>query len=57
MEPHLLIMWRVIHTYRAWVGKAHMRASEIFNAQVLIISTFGPDVTSLIAPSNIYNDN
>lgn len=34
-----------------------MRASEIFNAQVLIISTFGPDVTSLIAPSNIYNDN
>lgn len=33
------------------------RAFEIFNAQLLIISTLGPDATSLIAPSNIYNEN
>ena len=28
------------------------RASEMFNVQVLIISTLGPDATSLISPSN-----
>lgn len=33
------------------------RASELFNVQVLVISTLGPNATSLIAPSNVYNEN
>ena len=33
------------------------RASELFNVQVLVISTLGPDATTLIAPSNIYDEN
>lgn len=33
------------------------RASEMFNVQVLIISTLGPDATSLTTPSNMYDEN
>lgn len=32
-------------------------APEMFNVQVLIISTMGPDATPLITPSNMYHKN